>query len=155
LLGALEGEQITEIPKTGADPAALKLDLERILTAQGLFPKEAHAMVETWRDSWFEEGARVFYILPASEIESILPLQIEPRPDRMARVFVGRVELITPEIRTAITRAIEHGDRATLEKYGRFLEPVAREFPGSVLLQDILQKYLSLETACATGGKEW
>jgi hypothetical protein len=36
--------------------------------AQGLFPKEAHAMVDTWRDSWFEEGTRAFYILPASEM---------------------------------------------------------------------------------------
>lgn len=155
LLGALDGERTTEIPKTDADPAALKLDLEKILTAQGLFPKEAHAMVETWRDSWFEEGARVFYILPASEMESILPLKIEPRPDRIARVFVGRVELITPDIRTVITDAIKHGDRATLEKYGRFLQPIARDFPDSTLLQTIFQKYLSLETACATGGKEW
>jgi len=155
LLGALDGERITEIPKTDADPAALKLDLEKILAAQGLFPKEAHAMVETWRDSWFEEGARVFYILPASELESILPLKIEPRPDRIARVFVGRVELITPDIRTVITDAIKHEDRAALEKYGRFLQPIARDFPDSTLLQTIFQKYLSLETACATGGKEW
>jgi hypothetical protein len=155
MLGEVKGETTAEIPKTGADLAALKLDLEKILVAQGLFPKEAHAMVETWRDSWFEEGARVFYIVPASEIDSILPLQIAPRPDRIARAFVGRVEVITPEMRSVITSAIERGDRGTLEKYGRFLQPVARDFPGSRLVTDIAEKYLSLETACATGGKEW
>jgi hypothetical protein len=40
----------------------LKLKLERVLMTQGLFPKEAHSMVETWRDSWFEEGVLVLYI---------------------------------------------------------------------------------------------
>jgi hypothetical protein len=154
-LGALNGEMITEIPKTGADLAALKRDLENILTVQGLFPKEAHAMIETWGDSWFEEGARVFYILPASGMESLLPLQIEPRPARIARVFVGRVEVITPEIRNIITRAIERGDRETVEKHGRFLQPIADQFPGSGLVHDAFQKYLRLETACSAGGKEW
>jgi hypothetical protein len=154
-LGALSGEITTDIPRTGADLEALKLDLEKVLAAQGLFPKEAHAMVDTWRDSWFEEGARVFYILPAREVESILPLQIEPRPERIARVFVGRVEVITPEIRTRITNAIEHRDRETLEKYGRFLQPIAREYADSSLLQEVFQKYLRLDTVCATGNKGW
>jgi hypothetical protein len=30
----------------------------------GLYRKEAEPMVETWRDSWFEEGIRLFYIVP-------------------------------------------------------------------------------------------
>jgi hypothetical protein len=154
-LGALSGEVTTDIPKTDADVEELKLDLEKVLAAQGLYPREAHAMVDTWRDSWFEEGARVFYILPTSETESILPLQIEPRPERIARVFVGRVEVITPEMRRLITSAIEHRDRETLEKYGRFLQPIAREFASSSLPQEVFQKYLSLDTACATGNKEW
>jgi hypothetical protein len=89
MLGAVKNEIAAELPKAGGDLAALKLDLEKTLTAQGLFPREAHAMVETWRDSWFEEGARVFYIVPSSALASILPMQVEPRPDRIARVFVG------------------------------------------------------------------
>jgi hypothetical protein len=152
-VGALNGEITTEIPQIDADLDSLKLHLERILTVQGLFPREAHAMVETWSDSWFEEGTRLFYILPASEMESILPLQIEPRPERIARVFVGRVEVITPEMRHVIKTAIEHGDRATLEKYGRFLQPIVGKFPAPGLLRDVLQKHLSLESACATGEK--
>jgi hypothetical protein len=154
-LGALDVEVITEIPAIDADLTALKVDLERILTSQGLFPEEAHAMVETWSDSWFEEGARVFYVLPADEIEAILPLQIDPRPDRIARVFVGRVEVITADIRNVVTKAIENGDRATLEKYGRFLQPITGASPRSRLVSDILQKYLVLDNACAAGAKAW
>jgi hypothetical protein len=153
-LGAVTSETAAELPKASANLETLKLDLEKILTAQGLFPVEAHAMVETWRDSWFEEGTRVFYIVPASEMESILPLQVEPRPDRIARVFVGRVEVITPEIRNVISTAIQHQDRETLEKYGRFLQPIMRDLPSSGLAQEVFQKYISLETACATG-KGW
>src|SRR5207344_2069480 len=40
-------------PLTG-DLAALTSRLEAILTRAGLYPAEARAMVDTWRDSWFE-----------------------------------------------------------------------------------------------------
>src|SRR5204863_402977 len=43
---------------------SLRKELEAVLVSQGLYAKEASAMVETWRDSWFEEGTRVFYIVP-------------------------------------------------------------------------------------------
>jgi hypothetical protein len=154
-LGAVKNETSVEFPRADANLAALKLDLEKILAEQGLFPTEAHAMVETWRDSWFEEGSRVFYIVPASEMESILPLQVEPRPDRIARVFVGRVELIMPELRSIIATAIQRQDRETLEKYGRFLDAIVPNLRASGVVQEVFYKYQSLETACATGGKQW
>ena len=37
--------------------------LEASLVRSGLYAREAKAMVNTWRDSWFEEGTRVFYVL--------------------------------------------------------------------------------------------
>ena len=80
-------------------------------------------MVETWRDSWFEDGARLFYLLPQATSDAILPLKIEPRPATVTRVFVGRMEIVTPEIQTEVARAIRMNDRQTLRKYGRFLEP--------------------------------
>jgi hypothetical protein len=154
-LGPLKSQVVAALPTEDGNPAALKHDLETILATQGLFPAEAHAMVETWRDTWFEEGTRVFYIVPSSELESILPLQVEPRPDRIARVFVGRVEVITPEMKAIVSNAIQRQDRETLEKYGRFLQPIARELPRSRLTQEIFGIYLRLETACAAGNKEW
>lgn len=151
MLGPVRTEITAAFPKTTGNLAALKLDLEKTLTAQGLFPREAHAMVETWRDSWFEEGARVFYILPASSMESILPLQVEPRPDRVARVFVGRVELLTPQVKSIVTAAIAKNDAGTLEKYGRFLQPMVRQLGANLANQtvnQVFEKYMRLENGC-------
>ena len=81
-------------------------------------------MVETWRDSWFEEGARLIYIMPSRAIDTILPLQVEPVPSSTARVFVGRIELVTPETVRSVTAALAAGDSATVDRYRRFLEPI-------------------------------
>jgi hypothetical protein len=104
----------------------LRHDLETALIGQGLFPKEASAMVETWKDSWFEEGARLIYIVPSRSIDTILPLEITPRPSQTARVFVGRIELVTPETLRSVERAVSNNDRVTLDRYGRFLDPILK-----------------------------
>src|SRR5438132_371630 len=59
----------------------------------GLYPKEAAAMVDTWRDSWFEPGSRLFYVAPRQAVDAILPLNVTPAPGSVVRVFVGRIEL--------------------------------------------------------------
>ena len=81
-------------------------------------------MVETWRDSWFEEGSRLIYIVPSHAIDAILPLEVEPVPSQTARVFVGRIELMTPETKRAVERAMGKSDWATIERYERFLGPI-------------------------------
>jgi hypothetical protein len=95
--GAIEGAVTLDPPSLDGSLPLLRYDLETALIAQGLFPREAQAMVETWRDSWFEEGSRLIYIVPSRAIDDALPLQVEPVPSQTARVFVGRIELITPE----------------------------------------------------------
>jgi hypothetical protein len=112
-------------PALTSDIANIRRELTKELERAGLFPKEAQAMVETWRDSWFEEGSRVFYLLPTASVSSILPLQIIPSPNRVSRVFVGRQELITDASMSAVKTALEQNDTATLERYGRFLSPIA------------------------------
>jgi hypothetical protein len=110
----------------------LRQDLETALIAQGLFPKEAQAMVETWQDSWFEEGSRLIYIVPSSEVDAILPLQITPRPARTVRVFVGRIELVTAETRQFLESAIANADWSVVDRYSRFLSPILnRMYPGN------------------------
>ena len=99
-------------------------DVEEILVGQGLYRDEAHAMVETWKDSWFEEGSRLIYIVPSGFIDKVLPLTIDPVPGQIVRVFVGRVEIVTPATAMAVRKALAHNDEATLDKYGRFLEPI-------------------------------
>jgi hypothetical protein len=112
--------------------ASLNRHLERVLIAHGLYPKEARAMLATWRDTWFEEGARLLYIAPRSAVDAVLPLDITPRPADVARVFVGRIELMTRETLGDVTKALMKNDQRTLAKYGRFLEPfIGQVFAGS------------------------
>lgn len=122
--GALRGEATIEAPTLDGTFDGLRAELERMLVGADLFPKEAAAMVETWRDSWFEEGTRVFYVLPPHAMESILPLQINPKPANLARVFVGRMEVVTPAMQQTIESAIARNDAHALAQYGRFLAPI-------------------------------
>jgi hypothetical protein len=126
------GEIALDRPAMNAQFAALAAELERMLIAQGLYAREASAMVDTWRDSWFEEGTRIFYIFPAGTIEDVLPLAIEPAPSQVARVFVGRVELITAATGQDVADAIARRDPAAAAKHGRFLPSIVnRLFPGT------------------------
>jgi len=103
---------------------SLYAELEAILVNQGLFLDEAHAMVETWKSSWFEEGSRLIYIVPREFVDNVLPLAIDPAPEQVVRVFVGRLEIVTPTTVKAVKTAIAANDNAALDRYGRFLEPI-------------------------------
>lgn len=113
------------------------------LAGQGLYTREAEAMVKTWEDQWFaEEGTRVLYLLPREWTDKILPLSIEPQPESIVRVMVGRAELITPAMEQALKQqlAIYHsGNGAAKQRavaavrelgLGRFLEPATRKMLG-------------------------
>jgi len=123
-LGVVQNSSIAEPPELNSDLQSLTPDLEKILVEQGLFADEAHAMVETWKDSWFEEGTRLLYLLPQSFVDNVLPLNIQPKAATTLRVFVGRMEVVTPATEKAIETAFSSNDRATLAKYGRFLVPI-------------------------------
>jgi len=117
---------ILDPPILDTSPAldSLLSDLEGSLISSGLYPEEAHAMLESWKDSWFEEGTRLIYVVPSSFVEKILPLSIEPQPATIHRVFVGRMELLTPATQRAIETAVATHDKVTLAIYGRFLGPM-------------------------------
>jgi hypothetical protein len=124
---SVDGDRAVIAPAAPQPEGSLPLaGLEQLLIANGLFEREAHAMVETWRDSWFEEGARLIYIVPRAFVDSILPLDIRPAPAAVVRVFVGRIELVTPETLRVVSEAMRNGDRDVLQRYGRFLEPIAQ-----------------------------
>jgi hypothetical protein len=129
-----EGAILTP-PALDATLDSLLPELETSLVSAGLYPDEAHAMLESWKDSWFEEGSRLIYIVPNSFVEQILPLSIQPEPAHVNRVFVGRMELVTPATQRAIETAVASRDQTTLAKYGRFLAPmietILRKEPGS------------------------
>ena len=115
-------------------PDAIGAQMETALVRAGLYKKEARAMVNTWRDSWFTEaGTRVLYLLPRTWTDGILPMTLTPEPAQLVRVMVGRAEIITPDVpvqlRALLTRATS-GDSAarqqagqTIKKLGRFALP--------------------------------
>src|SRR5712691_9774186 len=84
--GAMRKDAILDPPELTGTIDDLGTDLEGMLVAQGLCQDEAHAIVETWRDSWFEEGSRLLYIVPAAFVDGVLPLSINPVPARTVRV---------------------------------------------------------------------
>jgi hypothetical protein len=131
-VGAVQDAVALDSPTLDSSVSKLRHDLEAALVAQGLFPKEAQAMLETWRDSWFEEGSRLIYMLPSPAVDAILPLEIEPAPSATTRVFVGRIELFTPETTSAVESAIAKSDWPAVERYSRFLVPILqRIYPGN------------------------
>ncbi len=70
-------------------------DLAARLVSHGLYVKEARAMVNTWRTSYFTtDGIRVLFVLPQSWTDRFIPMTIDPRPQtQLVRVMVGRIEL--------------------------------------------------------------
>lgn len=103
------------------DAHALVLEL---LIGAGLYEKEARAMLETWRDTWFEEGLRVMYLVPRPLTDKLLPLTVTPAPEASVRVLVGRFELLTKErVAAAKQQFLTSRD---VSKLGRFGEPLLK-----------------------------
>ena len=159
LVDTTKNEAVLEPLALTGDFASLRKDLESVLVSQGLYAKEAAAMVETWRDSWFTEGTRVFYIVPPAMIDQILPLSISPKPESTARVFVGRIEVFTPATIDAVEKAVEAIDWQTLRLYGRYLGPISERIlakpgkpgrgPITGVLASALREYLDNLSKCA------
>lgn len=122
--GTLDGAATIAAPALTGTVASLHRELAAVLIASGLYAKEAHAMIETWRDSWFEEGTRVFYLVPNAFVDDILPLSVAPTPASVVRTFVGRLEVFTPATLRRLGEAIGEGDDETVVAYGRFLDPM-------------------------------
>jgi hypothetical protein len=102
-----------------------------------LYPKEARAMVNTWKRSYFEsDGVRVLFVLPQQWTDQFIPMEISPKPASTVRVMVGRLEVLTPERERAAADAVRNlsstddavrkGAYAFLRAQGRYLEPILR-----------------------------
>jgi len=116
---------------------ALADDLAARLVASGLYEKEARAMVNTWRSSYFQsEGVRALFVMPQSWTDGLIPLEVTPRPKETVRVMVGRLELLTPareRLAEAAVADLASPDPArrlaafdTLRSQGRYVEPIVR-----------------------------
>jgi hypothetical protein len=131
------GSTTIERPSLDSNTGAVIKQLRQALIDAGLYDKEADAMIKTWRNSWFESGMRVFYILPRSATDAVLPISIDPRPDELVRVLVGRTEVITPEMQKSVKEQVRllnnpspkvrNDAAASIKKYGRFSEPILKQ----------------------------
>lgn len=85
----------------------LAAEWKTVLAQRGLTPAEASAMVETWRKTWFREsGDRVLALMPQAPVDAMLPLKITPTPEKITRVFVARLEMISEQTGTRIIDAL-------------------------------------------------
>ena len=77
-----------ELPITGAAPRPELDAMAARLAECGLYPKEARAMVNTWRTSYYHaEGVRALFVLPQSWTDGFIPLQMYPKPKELVRVM--------------------------------------------------------------------
>jgi hypothetical protein len=116
---------------------AIADDLAAKLTESGLYAKEARAMVNTWKSSYFQtDGIRVLFVLPQTWTDSFIPMRILPKPKEVVRVMVGRLELLSAErerrteaaVRDLASVDAERGRQAFayLREQGRYVEPMLR-----------------------------
>jgi hypothetical protein len=116
---------------------ATQEEFKKVLIENGLFEKEAAAMIDTWKDSWFEEGFRALYVLPRKTTDEILPVKMEPLANKFERVMICRTELITKKMKESFESYILQLESPSakakaeasrfLHSYGRFAEPILRE----------------------------
>jgi hypothetical protein len=113
---------------------AMGKSMAKALVQSGLYPREANAMVNTWKDSWFKEkGLRVFYVLPRAWTDGALPMTLNPTPGKLVRVMVGRAEIFPPGMEQNLVQQLKKaylGDASArtqaldlLKTLGRFSEP--------------------------------
>jgi hypothetical protein len=159
-IDGFNGEMTIERPTLDRNIESLLYDLRVALVGSGLYEKEAAAMIKTWRDSWFEEGLRVFYILPRSATDEVLPITIDPRPAELVRVLVGRAEVITPEMEKSVQRqvsrlgdtspAVREAAQRDIRKYGRFSEPILKRIMQTERNEGVRERIKELIGSTAT-----
>ena len=138
---------------TGRPLEDLLTKLRSMLINEGLYEKEADAMIATWRQSWFEPGSRLFYILPRAATDRFLPIRIDPTPRQLVRVMVVRVEMITPQVERAFADHLRHLDavddaarkaaEAALRSRGRFTAPILTRMLNAENHQELRQRIQS------------
>ena len=108
---------------------ALREAMIESLHTEGLTLAEATAMVNTWDKLWFTEpGIRLLAVLPNSFADEMVPLSISPQPEKIARVFVGRVEILSRKTEERLTSLINPEKRTAGEDDD--LRADARELSG-------------------------
>ncbi len=98
-------------------------EFQAALTSAGLYNKESAAMLNTWQTSYFgKTGLRVFWIVPRKFTDNILPLTINPAPDSLNRVLIGRSEILTPQFEKQLWNYYQTDSNLSVYANDRFIE---------------------------------
>jgi hypothetical protein len=118
-----QAEQLSTIDQLAAAMVAA-------LQAEGLYEKEARAMVTCWKSSWFgEEGTRLLYMVPTKITDTLLPLHVSPTPDESVRILVGRMEIMPSSREQQVLELVQKSAAARQQA----IENKVREFRSPVL----------------------
>lgn len=119
--GESQAVALSQAIDSGAD--SLAAALRSALVREGLYEKEAAAMVKTWESSWFNErGMRVLYTLPRAWTDRTLPLTVTPAPKSIERVMVARAEIITPQMEAALREKVDRYIAAKPEERAKIVD---------------------------------
>jgi hypothetical protein len=128
-------------PRSGMDT------LRDQLQSAGLNKAEANSLVELWKQELFlTEGITLFYRLPQTAYDRLLPLRLSPRPDKLVRVGLVQHAHCDPDLagRVApLVAQLDSKDFATRQEAQRRLEALGRA--GYVHLLRNLKETSSLE----------
>lgn len=115
---------------------------KKVLATDGLTPAEASAMVETWRKTWFREsGDRILTLVPRKVTDAMLPLKITSAPDKTERVFVARIEMVSPEREEALVGLLNSPAAPDEGEFAQFRElELGRFGNGAMEVATLLQK---------------
>ncbi len=128
--------------------AELGAAMTRALAAAGLSQDEAKAMVATWGDSWFrEDGSRIMVLLPRAYVDAVLPLSIQPIPQKLTRVFVARCETISPDRELALLTLLQPHDQVDPSTAEQFRNLHLGRFANAALqrAKTLLQQHADLQ----------
>lgn len=91
-------------------------------------------MVETWRKTWFREnGDRILALVPRKTIDSLLPLTITPTPAKTERVFVARIEMISPDREQALVGLLNSTTETGETEFAEFKKLALGRFSNGAL----------------------
>jgi hypothetical protein len=124
----IEGLMEHPVPRGGNTGVQMRKDLLAALTKAGLNSDEAIAMVDTWENGYLKvPGLRLLYVLPRSEVERVLPMDITPAPEELKRVFIGRIEILRDtDEKELLSRIVQNRCVDCPNSLGRFAEPILR-----------------------------
>lgn len=91
------------------------------LEAEGLYKAEAEALISTWYASYSghnPHGLRIFWTVPRSFTDAILPLEVDPQPQAIERVMVGRTEILSPKFEQQLLADYQYSEEWFKRSWG-------------------------------------